>query len=376
MEKKKRTTEQRQDLRLSVLFVAFLTVLALLLLLLPKREVSDLERRSLAKAPVLSWDSLRSGQFTSGAETFVSDHFPGRAFWVGTYSYAEALLGGRTDVMLGKDGRLFSAPAQPSARLAGNLEVLHDFAAAQTIPVKTLFVPTAGFQLPADLPLNHPTWRDGEILDQAGSVLNDVSMNIDLRDALTEEADYYRTDHHWTAAGAYAAYRAYCRAAGLTALEKEAFSVEQFPGFYGTTYAKAGLWGVLPDTIELWQTGTAFRVTVADDGREPVERDGLFFREELDGADGYAVYLGGNHSRVTVENPAAADGRLLIIKDSFAHALVPFLAEHYREVTMIDLRYWRSAAASELVAEGGYNEILFVYGVDSLAENNDLLWLR
>ena len=43
---------------------------------------------------------------------------------------------------------------------------------------------------------------------------------------------------------------------------------------------------------------------------------------------------------------------------------------------MIDLRYWRSAAASELVAEGGYNEILFVYGVDSLAENNDLLWLR
>ena len=68
----------------------------------------------------------------------------------------------------------------------------------------------------------------------------------------------------------------------------------------------------------------------------------MFFRKHLDESDKYLTFLDGNHSLVTIKtgNPG---GKLLLIKDSFAHCAAPFLAENFSEIYMIDLRYFKES---------------------------------
>lgn len=99
----------------------------------------------------------------------------------------------------------------------------------------------------------------------------------------------------------------------------------------------------------------------------------LFFYDHLQNKDQYPVYLDGNHGLVTITNPEAPEGKLLIVKDSFAHSAVTLLCQHYREIYMVDLRYYSdsaSASVAELVNTNGLQEVLFLYGIDSLATDS------
>lgn len=78
------------------------------------------------------------------------------------------------------------------------------------------------------------------------------------------------------------------------------------------------------------------------------KNDSFFFLSHLDEDDKYPVFLDGNHSLVRIENKAADGGKLLLLKDSFGHSIAPFLSEHYSEIIMVDLRYYK-LPVSELI---------------------------
>ena len=102
----------------------------------------------------------------------------------------------------------------------------------------------------------------------------------------------------------------------------------------------------------------------------------MFFREYLEDADKYPVFLSGNHARVHIETNADSGKRLLVIKDSYAHALAPFLVEEYSTIDLIDLRYFKQQTISSWLEENPADEILLVYGLSSLAEDKNLQWLE
>ena len=87
------------------------------------------------------------------------------------------------------------------------------------------------------------------------------------------------------------------------------------------------------------------------------------------------MFLSGNHARVHIQTNADSDRRLLVVKDSYAHALAPFLAEEYRTIDLIDLRYFKRQTISDWLAENPADEILFVYGLSSLTGDTALQWL-
>jgi len=94
--------------------------------------------------------------------------------------------------------------------------------------------------------------------------------------------------------------------------------------------------------------------------------EGFYDRSYLEGKDKYGALIGGNNGRVRItdtENPDKPT--LLLIKDSFAHAAVPYLAEHF-QLEILDLRYWRGST-SELAVEIGADQVLILTGLDSLA---------
>jgi hypothetical protein len=68
-------------------------------------------------------------------------------------------------------------------------------------------------------------------------------------------------------------------------------------------------------------------------------------------------------------------GRLLVIKDSFAHTLAPFLADSFRKVTLVDVRYYKNSV-TDLVKQGKYDRVLVMYGIDNFATDTDLAWLK
>lgn len=352
--------------------------------LLPRRSFSENEKRVLAQKPVISTESIADGSLFQNVEQYLSDHFPGRDGWVGANAYLEQAegRGAVSSIVRGADGWLFPAPISDDRQiLQDNMQAITAFAQAQSVPVYLMAVPTAGAVVEDKLPDLHLDYPDADMLEQARRSAGDSLHWLDVMEdfSTAEERDklYYRTDHHWTTEGAYRAYRLLMQEMGESSVARDVFSVERVPDFYGTSYSKSGLWLTPPDEIELWTDPDLQAVTSVHDGnrREPIVQQGMLFRDYLDQADKYPVFLSGNHARIHIETNVESDKRLLVVKDSYAHALAPFLAEEYRTIDLIDLRYFKRQTISDWMQAHPVDEVLFVYGLSSLAEDKNLQWL-
>lgn len=368
-----------------LLFIGIIVVMQAAFWLLPRRSFSENEKRVLSEVPQIDAAGIADGSVFRSIESYLSDHFPGRELWVGANAYLENAEGrGATeDIVRGTDDWLFTAPVSDDREtLWDNMQAITTFAEKQSVPVTMMAVPSAGAVVSDKLPALHLPYPDADLLEEArriaGNTLHWVDLYTDFCSAEQPERLYYRTDHHWTTEGAYRAYCLMMEALGQFSVPHDDFTVEQITDFYGTSYSKSGLWLTEPDTLELWTDSDIQAVTTVYDANraDPVTREGMFFREYLEDADKYPVFLSGNHARVHIETNADSGKRLLVIKDSYAHALAPFLAEEYSTIDLIDLRYFKQQTISSWLEENPADEILLVYGLSSLAEDKNLQWLE
>lgn len=368
-----------------LLFIGIIVVMQAAFWLLPRRSFSENEKRVLSEAPQIDAAGIADGSVFRSIESYLSDHFPGRELWVGANAYLENAEGrGATeDIVRGTDDWLFTAPVSDDREtLWDNMQAITTFAEKQSVPVTMMAVPSAGAVVSDKLPALHLPYPDADLLEEArriaGNTLHWVDLYTDFCSAEQPERLYYRTDHHWTTEGAYRAYCLMMEALGQSSVPHDDFTVEQITDFYGTSYSKSGLWLTEPDTLELWTDSDIQAVTTVYDANraDPVTREGMFFREYLEDADKYPVFLSGNHARVHIETNADSGKRLLVIKDSYAHALAPFLAEEYSTIDLIDLRYFKQQTISSWLEENPADEILLVYGLSSLVEDKNLQWLE
>lgn len=360
-------------------FLAFVLVFAILLCALPVKEFSENEKRVLQGFPKFSWERLISGEFSADLDTWSSDQFPFRDFFVGVNGYAKYYLGmsGTTGIYVGADGRLFGVPADiDEARLERNVSRISAFAKAKGLPTTLLMVPSAGSMLEDLLPKNHESYPDDRIYEIAMSKADGLTVP-DLRKVFVNKADcFYRTDHHLTMEGSYQMYLAYCKAAGLEPITDYS-NKETLTDFYGTHYSKSGLWLTEPDTLEIWHPNdeSGFTVTI-DDLTEKNTYDSLYFYEHDRELDKYPVYLNGNHAVVTIENKNCQNGkRLMVVKDSYAHCISTLLCQQYESICLVDLRYYRGGVTA-LMEEQESTELLFLFGADNLAGLGELALLR
>lgn len=368
-----------------LLFIGIIVVMQAAFWLLPRRSFSENEKRVLSEAPQIDAAGIADGSVFRSIESYLSDHFPGRELWVGANAYLENAEGrGATeDIVRGTDDWLFTAPVSDDREtLWDNMQAITTFAEKQSVPVTMMAVPSEGAVVSDKLPALHLPYPDADLLEEArriaGNTLHWVELYTDFCSAEQPERLYYRTDHHWTTEGAYRAYCLLMEELGQSSAPRDDFTVEQITDFYGTSYSKSGLWLTEPDTLELWTDSDIQAVTTVYDANraDPVTREGMFFREYLEDADKYPVFLSGNHARVHIETNADSGKRLLVIKDSYAHALAPFLAEEYSTIDLIDLRYFKQQTISSWLEENPADEILLVYGLSSLAEDKNLQWLE
>lgn len=359
---------KKSELLTVIFFCAFLCAVFLCYLLLPKEHYSQLEKRYLSEAPSLSWESLTSGDWGEDVEAYLADHMPGRNFFVGLNAYFDLCTGRQAakDIWVTQD-RLVEAPvSQNNAIITGNMNAINKFAESLGRSVDLAIVPSAGWATGTagynDEAIIH------HIYQQAGAGVT----ALDMTGVFAGQPDrFYRTDHHWNSAGAYAAYCFYMDRLGRERVGEDAFSVTSGGTFYGSTYSRSGLWLTGGEDIALWNSDSSLTVT---NGENQEPHAGVFYPERLEEADKYTVFLDGNHSIVRIQNPDA-DGKLLVIRDSFGNSLGCFLAESYGEVVLVDLRYYKQPI-SQLVQQEGFEDILVCYSIGNFLTDTNLLFLR
>lgn len=368
----------------AVLFLAFIFLMALVFLFSKKGSYSSSEKRYLEEFPGTSLEEISSGEFGEGFERYFADHFPSRNLWVGVNAYYNLLTGnnGAAGVYNCRDGYLINTPVSEQNRLSGNVETILDFKETVDLPIYAALIPSTGYIVSEALPAIAEPYRDDAYFSEISARLegNGVSF-IDLRGRFQSANQsgtqlYYKTDHHLTTAGAYEAYQSICAALGKKPAPKSAFKTDTYYGFYGTTYSTSGFWLTEPDTIDVWRNPASdgsIHITITD-GNTVKEADSLFFYDHLREDDKYPVFIDGNHALTEIENENAPEGTLLLVKDSFSHALAPFLSENYRKIVLVDLRYYK-ASVSELCAREKPDQILFLYGIDNFLTDGDLPWL-
>lgn len=371
----------------AIVFLAFIYVMCLMFIFLPKEDYSSSEKRYLADFPDASLENIFFGDFDSEFESYMADHVAGRSFYVGLNAYYELCSGrnGSSGVYACDDNYLINDPVDRNNNLESNLGIFSQFTEDNNLNTNIMIIPSTGYIMSDKLPANHKDYLDGEYFDYIEK--NCGSMNfINVEDAFKTAAAngeqlYYRTDHHWTTPGAYLAYTEYCSALGLEAAPEESYDKTTVTGFYGTTYSTSGFWNTPPDNIEFWENRDnigAVNVKITE-GTESEDYDSFFFLSHLDEDDKYPTFLDGNHALVEITNENADGGSILVIKDSYAHAMMPFLSENYSKIVMVDLRYYKAPISALLDTDGdGENDItdcLVLYSMENFATDTDVPFL-
>lgn len=197
---------------------------------------------------------------------------------------------------------------------------------------------------------------------------------IDLSVCLTLE-DYYRTDPHWRQERLGAVLRELGAALEFetdTVLDGDRVLSENWTEEVLTT-EYIGVYGDEVDGVPAEEM-TVLRHPDMDGyivrNGETGEKMPLYDTEKLTERDPYELFVGGPLSLVTIENPNAGNDRhLVVVRDSFASALLPLLAQSYGKVTAVDIRYMMPAMVGNFV-DFTDADVLFLYS--STVLNNSI----
>lgn len=361
-------------IQISVLLI-FIFGLASANLLAPDREFSPVENRNLAQRPVFSWEELISGDFMWDFEAYVTDQFAGRDGWTALKAYAERALGKRENngVYICGD-QLIERFDQPDDRqLSSNLSSVDRLAEKAQVPVYLMLVPSAAQIHEELLPEGAPNAGQKEILaslpGRTQAVVADAHAALE---AHQDEYIFYRTDHHWTSLGACYGADALLKAMGMEGVKPEQWEKKTVSKeFYGTLWSSSGARYVSPDSIDIYVPEDGIEVLSFEDGGWTEKK--LYDEAKLETKDKYSMFLGGNQPLAVVKT-GSEGGKLLILRDSYADCMVPFLTGSFSEIHLIDLRYYRMSI-SDYIRENGIDAAAVVYSLKNFSEDRNVYFL-
>ncbi|MGN0491221.1 DHHW family protein [Ruminococcus sp.] len=367
-------------------FLIFIFGMAVWFLFNPKSDYSSSEKRYLQQFPDVSVDKVLDGTFGTDFESYFADQFPARSFWVGLNAYYSLDTGnnGANGVYNCGNGYLINKPVSTDNKLEKNVNTIVKFKNTIDVPITVMFAPSTGYVADDVLPAVHDKYNDDTYFEQISSTLsaNGISF-VDLRKTFKDAYAngnqlYYKTDHHWTTLGAYTAYEKLCEQLNITPAPKEKFDIKTYGGFYGTTYSTSGFWFTQPDSIQIWDnpenTDKNIKVKISE-GTNTDEFGSMYFYDHLEEDDKYPVFIDGNHALTEITNSNAEGGTILLVKDSFSHSLAPFLAENYSKIILVDMRYYKMSV-SQIVEQEKPEQVVFLYGIDNIATDTDLVWIK
>nr|WP_294493187.1 DHHW family protein [uncultured Mediterraneibacter sp.] len=361
------------------IFILLLFLLMIVNLAVPDREQSEEENRMLETRPELSMNTIVTGDFTEQWENYMSDQFVGRNLWRNIKVSLDRLGGSRLEngVYIGRDGQLLEEIEVPdNEQLSANLSAIETF--TQTYPdVRTtmMLVPDAACILSDSLPAFATVEDQRQLFGMVERRLGDSVNWVDTVSILnnhTSDKLYYKTDHHWTSQGAYYVFRDAALTLGIEGSAGDNFvSYTITDSFNGVLASKSGAGLSEKEQIDIYVPVTGdddVVVNYVDEGRKTTS---LYDSSKLETRDKYGVFLGGNTSLLDIRTVSASEKRLLVVKDSFADCFIPFLAPYYREIVVVDPRYY-SGTIGDIMDTYRITDTLFLYSGNTFFTDNSI----
>lgn len=412
-------------------------IIALIIPLRPTK--SDVEKRELAKFPEFTVGGFLDGSYFAGIDSWYSDTFPFRELFIEANSRLQSLNGigniqihgnvqAGDEIPEDTDGKIASLDdIQSSEEPASSEEVPPSEETDSNVPTQVLgpvfvagdsayefyrfskgtseqyaavinyaadmldgvadvydiIVPNSmGIILSDQIKANINTSDQKEAMNYIFGVMNDKVKKVNIYDTLKQHKNeyiYFRTDHHWTQLGAYYAYVDYCKAKGLTPNSIDSYELEQFPGFLGSFYADSGQAPELaknPDVVNAYHPKATNSMTYVDRKGNEIKWNIIYDVSGWNTATKYSTFIGGDNPLATIVNPEKNDGSaVVVIKESYGNAFVPFLVDHYNYVYVIDYRYYQGKL-KDFVVNNNVKDVIYINNIMATGTNlriNDLI---
>ena len=361
------------------IFIILLFLVMIINVIVPDREESELENRALEQRPRFNLTTILSGDFMEQWEKYLSDQFAGRDTWRSLKVSLDRLGGARkeNDIYIGKDGQLMEDIEVPDdGRLEANLTAIRDFAETyEDIPVTMMLVPDAACILNDSLPAFARVEDQRQMFSMAERNMEDSVNWIDTVSVLNKhksEKLYYKTDHHWTTQAAFYVFQEAAKTLEIEGDVSDNFvSYAVTDSFNGALASLSGVGLDERETIDIYAPSEGdddVVVSYVDEGRKTTS---LYDSSKLETRDKYSVFLGGNTSVIDIRTVSTSQKRLLVVKDSFADCFIPFLAPYYREIVVVDPRYY-SGTMDEIMDTYRITDALILYSGNTFFTDNNI----
>ena len=382
--------------------VAIFFVIGLLFFLRP--TISDTEKRELTKFPEFTVESFISGEWTSQVSLWFADTYPMRETMISLNKSLESFYGIMTeqvhiggvadDIPDGNEEIIFKPIDDGKGELSDGLYVngdtayelyyfiqqksdnyvylINEFAKqiGDKANIYNMLVPKH-YQISFSTEVMKKTGASdcNEAIEYMYKGLSDNVTPIRIIPELIKHNDeylYFRTDHHWTARGAYYAYVAFCKQTGKTPTSLSAYTeTGHVEGFLGSLYASdknknPAAMEQNPDYIESFVPIGTNRLDEYDATGKWVDYWAIVNPK----ATSYrACFISGDKPLIKIHNDKITDGSsIVVVKESFGNAFVPFLVDSYEYIYVIDYRHWSNGSniLSEFVIENNIDDVLFL----------------
>jgi len=436
-------TNHTPGLKYVIPFLAVLALLTVVSFLIPLRPtVSESEKRELTKFPDFSVETLLSGEYFDEITLWFSDTFPGRESWLTIADYTEAMHGyaevsivdgnfvdelinpveGERDeqpeedaegevtptpeptpeqwggVDAGDDAEIYMGgiiqigdsafnrlgfSKDCSDLYSGSLNRLGNKLAEKGVRLISAPAPTAIGILVEEQYLKKLNSADqATTLAYMHDALNENVIGVDTVSALLAHNDeyvYFRTDHHWTALGAYYSYEACCKALGMEPVPLEDFEEWDKGEFIGSHYGKVKYPNKLKtDTLIAYKPPMEVKALIHYENNT---QEGKLLRDISDAKvySKYLTFLGSDYRLMELTNESIQDdSTCLIIKDSYGNAFAPFVTQNYHTVYVMDYRKYGTMSISKFCDKYDVDDVWFVpymIATQSHDGNNLFGWL-
>ena len=368
-------------------FLVSLLAFFTLVFIFPSDERASLkENRPLAEMPEFSLESLFEGQFTSQYETFLSDNVGLRSYFTALGSGIENTFGFTIEAQ----GQIVNLPSGSTLALHGG-KIMEVF--RQNDTVRNMYISTLNeyakikpentnmyvMLVPTQIEFDQSKYA--ELSDSQQYTITEIYNSlsgitpVNVYDSLKEHRDeyvYFRTDHHWTQRGAYLGYEAIAKAVGFEAVPLSDMGYNKRSNFLGYLYNQANVPGYsqYADDIEYFLPGENYDVAASlIENGEFVEYTAKIISPPAEGAPvTYGIFMGGDHAFAKINTNIKNGRTALVIKDSYANALVPFLTNHYENLIVIDPRNYYGTV-TQLFSEYQIDDVFVInYAFSSTLE--------
>ncbi|MCD9021300.1 DHHW family protein [Cohnella silvisoli] len=381
-----------------ILFLVFIFGFAVVNLFRPQsQEMSQLEQRDITKQPEFTVDRFFDGAYTRDFDNYFSDNFAFRTSLVQVGTGLKELKGfpdedGASIVVQGGDNmavsqtdkgegssvtdvnssqylifkdRAFTAfkYSAPAAEMyADALNRFRDSVDSK-VRVYSLLAPTS-IEFIENEKYKELSDSQKDAFAHINGLLDEEIGQVDAYGGLNDHKDeyvYFRTDHHWTALGAYYAYSKLMEKIGETPVPLSKYKKNDIKEFLGTAY-KQTLKNELkthPDTLTYYTPFTSYTYTMHSSTGKAIQRKVVDPNYAKNSSTFYAVFLGGDFPWGEIKTNNNNGKRIVVVKDSYANAFIPFLLPHFEKVYYLDPRHFNESL-TEFVKEQKITDVLFL----------------